>query len=71
MPLGGSQVAIKFLGNIDEQPKHSSNNKRQEKKYDRRSYCANSDSFYSHMDPIASRRLSENESKRQAECYRL
>lgn len=62
-------MAIKFLENYDKETQHIDFESSRQM-HDRRSYCANSDLFYYQMEPIATRRLSAEECKRQAECYR-
>lgn len=42
----------------------------EQRKEDQRSYCTDSDLFYSKMEPVATKHLSKEEYKRQADCYR-
>lgn len=65
------KMATEYLTRNKDVDKYRGLNNVDSEKRDRHSFCSNSDLFCLHAAPIAERRLSEDEYKRQAECLKL
>lgn len=62
-------MAFEFLRKYGSQEKNRSSYSTDVEAHDCRSYCSNSDLFYSYTNPIAKQTLTDEEYKRQAAYY--
>lgn len=63
-------MAIKFLANLDKGVKSPVYIYTRPNSSGNRSYCANSDLYSNRISSFATRKLSPEEAKRQAACYK-